>query len=238
MLRLVRELASGPRVVVVATHDHRMLPLADRVVELVPQMGTSDRPPERIELAAGDTLFRQGSTGDLIYVVASGELEIFRELAAGGTELLAVSTTGDYFGEIGPLFGLPARRNGARARTRGSHRLHRAGVPRTTGPRWRTRSHRAQGARARDRSRVTVPTLHATPTARSLSESSRCARVNRDLPFQVRPLDARPCGRRFAVPSRPWRCATTSRGKSSRTTPTGFSPGARRCAASASSDSV
>ncbi|MET1002575.1 MAG: ATP-binding cassette domain-containing protein [Acidimicrobiia bacterium] len=107
VLRLVRELASGPRVVVVATHDHRMLPLADRVVELVPQMGMSDRPPERIELAAGDTLFQQGSTGDLIYVVASGELEILRELAAGGTELLAVSKTGDYFGEIGPLFGLP-----------------------------------------------------------------------------------------------------------------------------------
>ena len=34
VLRLIRELASGERVVVVATHDTRMLPLADRVVEL------------------------------------------------------------------------------------------------------------------------------------------------------------------------------------------------------------
>src|ERR1700759_5287132 len=36
VLRLIRELASGDRLVVVATHDTRMLPLADRVVELVP----------------------------------------------------------------------------------------------------------------------------------------------------------------------------------------------------------
>ena len=45
--------------------------------------------------------------GDLIYVVAEGELEIVRELAGGGEELLKVVTSGDYFGEIGPLFQLP-----------------------------------------------------------------------------------------------------------------------------------
>ncbi len=38
VLRLIRELASGDRLVVVATHDTRMLPLADQVVELVPQV--------------------------------------------------------------------------------------------------------------------------------------------------------------------------------------------------------
>ena len=38
MLRLIRELASGDRMVVVATHDTRILPLADRVVELVPRL--------------------------------------------------------------------------------------------------------------------------------------------------------------------------------------------------------
>ena len=36
VLRLLRELASGERIVVVATHDTRILPFADRVVELVP----------------------------------------------------------------------------------------------------------------------------------------------------------------------------------------------------------
>ena len=34
VLRLLRELAQPGRVVVVATHDDRLLPLADRVVEL------------------------------------------------------------------------------------------------------------------------------------------------------------------------------------------------------------
>jgi putative ABC transport system ATP-binding protein len=116
VLRLVRELASGDRVVVVATHDHRMLPLADRVVELVPQFASTDRPPETVLLSPGTVLFEQGSMGDLIYVVADGELEIVRELAGGGEELLAVSTAGDYFGEIGPLFGMP-RSATVRART-------------------------------------------------------------------------------------------------------------------------
>ena len=54
--------------------------------------------------------------GDLIYVVGEGELEIVRQLADGGEELLAVSTPGDYFGEIGPLFGMP-RSATVRART-------------------------------------------------------------------------------------------------------------------------
>ena len=54
--------------------------------------------------------------GDLIYVVGDGELEIVRERADGGEDLLAVSSAGDYFGEIGPLFGMP-RSATVRART-------------------------------------------------------------------------------------------------------------------------
>jgi putative ABC transport system ATP-binding protein len=116
VLRLIRELASGDRLVVVATHDTRMLPLADRVVELVPHVATTDRAPEAIRLTAGSVLFEQGSMGDLIYVVSNGELEIVRELAGGGEELLRVAMAGDYFGEIGTLFGLP-RSATVRART-------------------------------------------------------------------------------------------------------------------------
>ncbi|GFG49242.1 putative ABC transporter ATP-binding protein [Mycolicibacterium agri] len=116
VLRLIRELASGERVVVVATHDTRMLPLADRVVELVPHVAATDRPPETVQLAAGSVLFEQGSMGDLIYVVSEGEFEIVRELSGGGEELLRTATAGDYFGEIGTLFGLP-RSATVRART-------------------------------------------------------------------------------------------------------------------------
>jgi putative ABC transport system ATP-binding protein len=107
VLRLIRELAAGERVVVVATHDQRMLPLADKVVELVPQFASTDRAPERVVLAPGQVLFRQGTLGDLIYVVGEGELEIVRERADGTEEQLASANAGDYFGEIGPLFGMP-----------------------------------------------------------------------------------------------------------------------------------
>src|SRR5882724_852536 len=116
VLRLIRELASGDRMVVVATHDSRILPLADRFVANSGTISTMDRPPETVRLLAGETLFEQGTMGDLIYVVAEGELEIIRELAGGGEELLKVATRGEYFGEIGPLFHLP-RSATVRART-------------------------------------------------------------------------------------------------------------------------
>ena len=116
VLRLIRELATGDRMVVVATHDSRILPLADRVVELVPDFASSDRPPETVRLESGDVLFEQGTMGELIYVVAEGELEIIRELASGGEELQKLAKRGDYLGEIGPVFHLP-RSATVRART-------------------------------------------------------------------------------------------------------------------------
>ncbi len=116
VLKLIRELASGDRIVVVATHDTRMLPLADRVIELVPNFAGTDRAPETVELAAGDVLFEQGTMGELIYVVSKGELEIMRELSGGGEEMLKLAVEGDYFGEFGPLFHLP-RSATVRART-------------------------------------------------------------------------------------------------------------------------
>ena len=116
VLRLIRSLAQGERVVVVATHDSRMLPLADRVVELIPALTSTNRPPETVHLKAGEVLFEQSTMGDLIYVVSQGEFDIVRELADGGEELVKVAGPGDYFGEIGVLFNLP-RSATVRART-------------------------------------------------------------------------------------------------------------------------
>ena len=118
VLTLIRDLASGERVVVVATHDTRMLPLADRVVELVPHTDADEHGPETVTLKAGETLFEQGTMGDLIYLVSTGEVELIRELAGGGEEVLKVAGADDYFGEMGPLFALP-RSATARARTVG-----------------------------------------------------------------------------------------------------------------------
>jgi putative ABC transport system ATP-binding protein len=116
VLRLLRELATGERIVVVATHDTRILPLADRVVELMPPSTSTDREPEIVRLTSGSVLFEQGSIGDSIYIVSDGELEIVRELAGGREELHKVATPGDYVGELGPLFRMP-RSATVRART-------------------------------------------------------------------------------------------------------------------------
>ena len=116
VLRLIRSLASGERVVVVATHDSRILPMADHVVEMVPTLASANRPPETVHLKAGEVLFEQCTMGELIYVVSDGEFDIVRELADGGEELVKVAGEGDYFGEIGVLFNLP-RSATVRART-------------------------------------------------------------------------------------------------------------------------
>ncbi|MGO9350964.1 MAG: ATP-binding cassette domain-containing protein [Mycobacterium sp.] len=116
VLRLLRELASGECIVVVATHDTRILPFADRVVRLLPEVTAIDSEPEAVRLATGSVLFEQGSMGDLVYVVADGELEVVRESADGAEELLKVATRGEYVGEIEPLFRM-ARSATVRART-------------------------------------------------------------------------------------------------------------------------
>jgi putative ABC transport system ATP-binding protein len=116
VLRLIRSLAEGERVVVVATHDSRILPMADHVVELAPALASTNRPPETVQLKAGEVLFEQCTMGDLIYIVSEGEFDIVRELADGGEELVKVAGPGDYFGEMGVLFHMP-RSATVRART-------------------------------------------------------------------------------------------------------------------------
>jgi putative ABC transport system ATP-binding protein len=107
VLRLLRSLADQGHIVVVATHDERILPLADRVVAMTGVPVSESRPPERVELAAGQVLFEQGDRGDLVYVVEEGEVEIVRLRSDGSEEVRARVGPGRYFGELAPLFGLP-----------------------------------------------------------------------------------------------------------------------------------
>jgi putative ABC transport system ATP-binding protein len=116
ILKLIRDLAVGERMVVVATHDSRLLPLADRVIEMVPTTTLVNRAHETIRLTAGTVLFNQGALADLIYVVSEGELELLHQRPGGGQEVIRVARPGDHFGEIGPLFALP-RSATVRART-------------------------------------------------------------------------------------------------------------------------
>jgi len=114
VIKLLRSLATDDRIVIVSTHDERMVALADQIIELVPKFRDDLRDPERVELLPGEVLFRQGSWGDLVYIVESGHVDIIFEHADGTTELRATLDPGNYFGEIGPLFGL-ARSATARA---------------------------------------------------------------------------------------------------------------------------
>ena len=106
VLRLLRESARPGRAVIVATHDDRLLPLADHVVELTPRRRAVHQEPQRIELPAGTVLFSQGDDGDVAYVVESGEIHLVRERTEGGEELVQRMGPGRYFGELAPLFGI------------------------------------------------------------------------------------------------------------------------------------
>jgi putative ABC transport system ATP-binding protein len=116
VLRLLREIADEGRMVVVATHDERIVPLADRTIELTPRRPEDLRSRGEVTLTEGEVLFRQGDVSDLVYVVEEGQIELVRALARGGEQVLARHARGEYFGELGPMFKLP-RSATARAAT-------------------------------------------------------------------------------------------------------------------------
>jgi len=116
ILRLIGELASEGRVVAVATHDDRLLPLADQVVELVPRFVEEELEPRLHTMVAGEVLFEQGTRGNRIYLVEEGLVDLVRLHPDGTEEVLRTAAPGDYFGEMGPLFSLP---RSATARSRG-----------------------------------------------------------------------------------------------------------------------
>lgn len=116
IITLLRELRDDGRVIVVSTHDARLVPIADQVIQMAPEVQEVEGPPQTVRYVAGERIFAQGDRPDLVYVVDSGEVEIVRVLADGGQERLAVIPAGQYFGELGPLLGFP-RSASARALT-------------------------------------------------------------------------------------------------------------------------
>ena len=110
ILRLLRRLADDGRTIVISTHDERILPLADQVIEMQPKFAAGfdgeGEPVEKV-VDAGTTLFEQGDAPDLIYVIDDGSFEVVRTDPSGAALVLAHLGTGDYVGEMGPLFGLP-----------------------------------------------------------------------------------------------------------------------------------
>ena len=116
VIRLLRDLRSSGRLIVVSTHDQRLVPIADQVVAMVTEHRDDTRPPQRVEYAAGESIFEQGTHGQLVYTIDEGEVDIVQVFADGHDELLTTLPSGRYFGELGPMLGFP-RSASARAHT-------------------------------------------------------------------------------------------------------------------------
>jgi putative ABC transport system ATP-binding protein len=107
VLELHRRLADEGRIVVVSTHDDRMLPIASQVIELGKRTSAGPAVSGIVKLKMGETLFQQGDRGEFVYVIRSGRLRIDRQEPDGSTITLAHRSTGDHVGEMAPLFLLP-----------------------------------------------------------------------------------------------------------------------------------
>jgi putative ABC transport system ATP-binding protein len=107
VLRTLRDLADSDRAVIIATHDERLLPLADRIVELSPRVAHAATIEKNRSLENGEVLFAQGDRGALVYTVESGLIQLVRQRDDGLEEVISEVGPGAYFGELAPMFGLP-----------------------------------------------------------------------------------------------------------------------------------
>ena len=125
-------------------------------------------------------LFEQGTMGDCIYVVSEGEIELIRELAGGGEELLKVAAARRLLRRDRPA--VPSATVGDRAGAHrcDGHRLHRAAVPGTARRRRGSRHHRTprhSTTEATSRVRLAGTRLSSTsgPIGSTPSNRQRCA---------------------------------------------------------------
>jgi len=72
-----------------------LLALAVAVLDLLSRRGVV-----QLRFAAGETIFEQGDQGDLVYMIAAGQVEAIREDESGEQRLLATMGPGEYFGEM------------------------------------------------------------------------------------------------------------------------------------------
>ena len=55
----------------------------------------------------GDVLFRKGSEGDVLYIIKEGAIKIVLPSRLGAERIVAIFSTGDFFGEMALLDGMP-----------------------------------------------------------------------------------------------------------------------------------
>jgi len=89
--------------------------LPERIIELI---ASSVR---TVELATGELLLREGDPARSMFVVRTGEIEIFKHSKAGAEQQLAILSPGDCLGEMS-LIDIQPR--SASARARGAAKVH------------------------------------------------------------------------------------------------------------------
>lgn len=112
----LNELRDQGRVVVVSSHDARLLPIADEIIRMQQDGTDTEGPPQRVVYEQGESIYEQGDWGQYVFVIEEGEVDLLRVSPAGGQQHLATIGVNQHFGELGPILGLP-RWSSARART-------------------------------------------------------------------------------------------------------------------------
>ncbi|MGA3361269.1 MAG: ATP-binding cassette domain-containing protein [Solirubrobacteraceae bacterium] len=107
LVKLLRSIAAEGRTVIVSTHDERLTPIADRVIEMTPAGADAISLARVVELAAGEVLFNEGDPGELVYLIEEGEIEIVRPAGPGRPASGRRLHAGEYFGELAPMLKLP-----------------------------------------------------------------------------------------------------------------------------------
>jgi putative ABC transport system ATP-binding protein len=102
VLRIIRSLTDTGRTVIVSTHDQRLLPLADRIIDMSGQPAHHDAGLEVVHLQTGEVLFKEGAPGSRLFRVEQGRIDLDRN----GNSLASLGP-GSVFGEMAAMFQLP-----------------------------------------------------------------------------------------------------------------------------------
>jgi putative ABC transport system ATP-binding protein len=107
IIALLRDLREQGSIIVVSTHDARLVPVADTTVQMAEHADVIESAPQRVRYVVGESVFEQGDRADLVYMIEEGSVDVLRVNADGTEERLTSLGPGQYFGELGALLGYP-----------------------------------------------------------------------------------------------------------------------------------
>lgn len=124
IIDLLGELRRDGLVMLIASHDPRMVPIADEILPLGVGSQRHAPSPQRVEYEPGEVIFTQGEWGELVYVIDTGSVELTASDSHGSQVRVGELGPGQHFGELGPILGIP-RSVTARASTATVLHAHR-----------------------------------------------------------------------------------------------------------------